>query len=109
MKTKSAMAVVRHRTMYLETVDSAISNPSLSSSPWMRGAPHNGFPAHPPDKIARLAVRERALLIDRIPSREVTRKILRDHNVDRITVGGDLDGIKLVAKMSASWNRPRCP
>jgi hypothetical protein len=24
-------------------VDSAISNPSLSSSPWMRGAPHNGF------------------------------------------------------------------
>ena len=29
--------------MYLETVDSAIPNPSLSSSPWMRGAPHNGF------------------------------------------------------------------
>jgi hypothetical protein len=24
-------------------VDSAISNPSLSSSLWMRGAPHNGF------------------------------------------------------------------
>ncbi len=33
----------RRRIMYLETVDSAISNPSLSSSPWMRGAPHNGF------------------------------------------------------------------
>jgi hypothetical protein len=31
--------------------------------------------------------------------RWVTRKILRDRNVDRITVGGDLDGIKLVAKM----------
>jgi hypothetical protein len=29
--------------MYLETVDSATSKPSLSSSPWMRGAPHNGF------------------------------------------------------------------
>jgi hypothetical protein len=29
--------------MYLETVDSAISNPSFSSSPWMRGAPHSGF------------------------------------------------------------------
>ena len=25
--------------MYLETVDSAISKPSFSSSPWMRGAP----------------------------------------------------------------------
>jgi hypothetical protein len=33
----------RRRIMYVETVDSAISNPSLSSSPWMRGAPHNGF------------------------------------------------------------------
>jgi hypothetical protein len=33
----------RCRIMYLETVDSAISNPSFSSSPWMRGAPHNGF------------------------------------------------------------------
>src|SRR5262245_45101586 len=33
----------RRRIMYLETVDSAISNPSLSSSPWMRGAPHNEF------------------------------------------------------------------
>ena len=29
--------------MYLEAVDSAISNRSLSSSPWMRGAHHNGF------------------------------------------------------------------
>src|SRR5262245_43188053 len=29
--------------MYLETVDSATSKPILSSSPWMRGAPHNGF------------------------------------------------------------------
>jgi hypothetical protein len=27
----------------IETVDSAISKPSLSSSPWIRGAPHNGF------------------------------------------------------------------
>jgi hypothetical protein len=33
---------LRCRIMYLETVDSAISNPSLSNSPWMRGAPHNG-------------------------------------------------------------------
>ena len=33
----------RCRIMYLETVDLAISNPSFSSSPWMRGAPHKGF------------------------------------------------------------------
>jgi hypothetical protein len=29
--------------MYLATVDWATSKPNLSSSPWMRGAPHNGF------------------------------------------------------------------
>src|SRR5215469_14113328 len=29
--------------MYLETVDSATTKPSLRSSPWMRGAPHNGL------------------------------------------------------------------
>ena len=34
----------RRRIMYLETVDSAIPKPSFSSSPWMRGAPHNCSP-----------------------------------------------------------------
>src|SRR5258708_38565381 len=29
--------------MYLATVDWATSKPSLSSSPWMRGAPQSGF------------------------------------------------------------------
>jgi hemoglobin len=29
-------------TMYLATLDWATSNPSLSSSPWIRGAPHKG-------------------------------------------------------------------
>jgi hypothetical protein len=43
MSAKSAMEALGRRIMYLETVDSAISNPSLSSSPWMRGAPHNEF------------------------------------------------------------------
>jgi hypothetical protein len=43
----------RRRIMYLETVDSAISNPSLSISPWMRGAPHNGFSLHIRRIIAR--------------------------------------------------------
>src|SRR5258706_9919905 len=38
----------RRLTMYLATLDCAISNPSLSSSPWMRGAP--------PDKRAQLGV-----------------------------------------------------
>src|SRR6266481_5370776 len=31
--------------MYLATLDCATSNPSLSSSPWMRGAPHSGLRA----------------------------------------------------------------
>ena len=29
--------------MYLATLDCATSNPSLSSSPWTRGAPHSGL------------------------------------------------------------------
>jgi hypothetical protein len=33
----------RRLTMYLATLDCAISNPSLSGSPWMRGAPQSGF------------------------------------------------------------------
>jgi hypothetical protein len=33
----------RRLTMYLATLDYATSNPSLSSSPWMRGAPQSGF------------------------------------------------------------------
>src|ERR1700679_1004622 len=33
----------RRLAMYLATLDCAISNPSLSSSPWMRGAPQSGF------------------------------------------------------------------
>ena len=32
----------RRLTMYLATLDCATSNPSLSSSPWMRGAPRAG-------------------------------------------------------------------
>src|ERR1700724_636689 len=33
----------RRLTMYLSTLDCATSNPSLSSSPWMCGAPQSGF------------------------------------------------------------------
>ena len=33
----------RRLTMYLATLDCATSNPSLSSSPWIRGAPQSGF------------------------------------------------------------------
>src|SRR6202051_4649446 len=33
----------RRLTMYLATLDCATSIPSLSSSPWMRGAPQSGF------------------------------------------------------------------
>ncbi len=43
----------RRLTMYLATLDCATSNPSLSSSPWMRGAPPKRiFDAHPPDQRA---------------------------------------------------------
>jgi len=34
---------VRPRTMYFETVDWATSNPSISSSPWIRDASNSRF------------------------------------------------------------------
>src|SRR5215831_4580259 len=40
----------RRLTMYLATLDCATSNPSLSSSPWMRGAPQRVVDAHLPDQ-----------------------------------------------------------
>ncbi len=40
---KQASVRAKPRTMYLETVDWAISNPSIKSSPWMRDAPHCWF------------------------------------------------------------------
>src|SRR3979490_543312 len=47
----------RRLTMYLATLDCAASTPSLSSSPWMRGAPPKRiFDAHLPDQPARLRV-----------------------------------------------------
>jgi hypothetical protein len=44
----------RRLTMYLATLDCATSNPSLSSSPWMRGAPKRIFDTHPPDQRAQV-------------------------------------------------------
>ena len=39
------------------TLDCATSNPSLSNSPWMRGAPQlRIFDAHPPDQYAQFRV-----------------------------------------------------
>jgi hypothetical protein len=38
--------------MYLATVDWAMSIPSFSSSPWMRGAPERVVAVHHPDQIA---------------------------------------------------------
>src|SRR5207302_3008202 len=37
---------LRQRTIYLLTLLSPMSMPSLSSSPWMRGAPQPGFSRH---------------------------------------------------------------
>ena len=46
----------RRLLMYLETVNSATSKPSLRSSPWMRGAPHKrALLAHPANEFAQLA------------------------------------------------------
>ena len=41
----------RRRIMCLDTIDSATSNPSFRSSPWMRGAPTTGSPVHSSDAI----------------------------------------------------------
>jgi hypothetical protein len=46
--------------MYLATLDWVTSNPSLSSSPWMRGAPHSGFSM----LIRRIKARSSALICD---------------------------------------------
>src|SRR6266481_3900527 len=46
---------LRRFTMYLATLDCATSNPSLSSSPWMRGAPQKWvLDAYPSDQRAQL-------------------------------------------------------
>ena len=53
----------RRLTMYLATLDCATSNPSLSSSPWMRGAPQSGFSIH----IRRISTRRSASICGRPP------------------------------------------
>ena len=50
-------------TMYLATLDCATSNPSLSSSPWIRGAPHSGFSM----LIRRTSARRSASICGRPP------------------------------------------
>src|SRR6266851_847654 len=53
-----------HRlTMYFATLDCETSKPSLSSSPWMRGAPHSGFSA----LIRRISARSSASIFGRPP------------------------------------------
>ena len=46
--------------MYLATLDCAISNPSLSSSPWMRAAPKRVVDAHSPDQRAQFSIDRRS-------------------------------------------------
>src|SRR5205823_11831315 len=53
-----------HRlTMYFATLDRATSKPSLSSSPWMRGAPHSGLST----LIRRISARRSASIWGRPP------------------------------------------
>jgi hypothetical protein len=54
----------RRLTMYLATLDCATSNPSLSSSPWMRGAPQSGFST----LIRRINTRSSVSICGRPPS-----------------------------------------
>jgi|GEM_PF-1556785 hypothetical protein len=51
-------------TMYLATLDCATSNPSLSSSPWMRGAPQSEFSI----LICRISTRTLVFICGRPPS-----------------------------------------
>ncbi len=53
----------RRSTMYLATLDCAISNPSLSSSPCMRGAPQSGFST----LIRRISTRRSVSICGRPP------------------------------------------
>src|SRR3984885_1040660 len=54
----------RRLTMYLATLYCATSNPSLSSSPWMRGAPQSGFSM----LIRRINARSSVSICGRPPS-----------------------------------------
>jgi hypothetical protein len=54
----------RRLTMYLATLDCATSNPSLSSSPWIRGAPQSGFST----LIRRINTRSSVSICGRPPS-----------------------------------------
>src|ERR1035441_9082818 len=55
----------RRLTMYLATLDCANSNPNLSSSPWMRGAPQSGFST----LIRRISTRSSVSICGRPPPR----------------------------------------
>src|SRR5258708_2269878 len=54
----------RRLTMYLATLDWATSNPSLSSSPWMRGAPQREFST----LICRISARRSVSICGRPPN-----------------------------------------
>ena len=54
----------RRLTMYLATLDWATSNPSLRSSPWMRGAPQSGFSM----LIRRISARRSVSICGRPPN-----------------------------------------
>src|SRR6516162_2807653 len=71
MSASSAKAVHGAGSCTSKTVDSATSSPSFSSSPWIRGAPHNGF---------SLLIRR---MIDATPDpRGGKRKTLRNFRVE---------------------------
>src|SRR6266404_1998216 len=73
------------RGMYLATVDWATAMPSLSNSPWIRGAPQPGFSV----AMRRMSVRRSALIEGRPVGRDRQRqKRRKPRRCQRMTVAG---------------------
>jgi hypothetical protein len=105
-------------TMYLATLDCATSKPSLSNSPWMRGAPQSGFSM----LIRRISARRSVSICGRPPcerdfQRQYRRKPTRCH---RSKVSGRIIVMALRTEGNhryswtknrrspfVSWTRPR--
>ena len=77
----------RRLTMYLATLDCATSNPSLSSSPWMRGAPRAGSQCSSAGSTYEGQIRSGAALPVRATSTASSSESRPDANVPASRVG----------------------
>src|ERR1700739_419339 len=67
----------RRGTIYLPTVDSATSIPSINNSPWIRSAPHSGFSRF----IRRLSARIPESVRGRPPTWRISSASMRGNRV----------------------------